>query len=102
MKVIKWWVEKDSNLRKRMLTDLQSAPFDRSGIYPLEVMWAECIDFPRAWQVFFQLSRIRMEQKLIAPPTSQPHIPERGCPRSPSPVVQAGGKYFPCSPIRRG
>ena len=42
----KWWVEKDSNLRKRMLTDLQSAPFDRSGIYPLEVMCGECIGIP--------------------------------------------------------
>ena len=46
MKVIKWWVEKDSNLRKQMLTDLQSAPFDRSGIYPLEVMCGECIRIP--------------------------------------------------------
>ena len=29
-----WWREKDSNLRRHMPTDLQSAPFDRFGISP--------------------------------------------------------------------
>ena len=31
---------------KHNATDLQSAPFDRSGIYPLEVMCGECIRIP--------------------------------------------------------
>jgi hypothetical protein len=30
-----WWRGKDSNLRKRQLTDLQSAPFSHSGTPPL-------------------------------------------------------------------
>lgn len=30
----RWWAEKDSNLRRREPADLQSAPFDRFGIYP--------------------------------------------------------------------
>src|SRR5438309_4488468 len=29
-----WWREKDSNLRRRVPADLQSAPFGRSGIPP--------------------------------------------------------------------
>ncbi|GEM_PF-1982289 len=29
-----WWREKDSNLRRRLPTDLQSVPFGRSGISP--------------------------------------------------------------------
>ena len=29
-----WWGEEDSNLRRRAPADLQSAPFDRSGISP--------------------------------------------------------------------
>jgi hypothetical protein len=31
----KWWRGEDSNLRRRLPTDLQSAPFDRSGTSPL-------------------------------------------------------------------
>ena len=31
----KWWWKKDSNLRSRPTTDLQSAPFGHSGIPPL-------------------------------------------------------------------
>ena len=31
---MKWWGEEDSNLRNRKITDLQSAPFGRSGISP--------------------------------------------------------------------
>ncbi len=30
----KWWTGKDSNLRKRKLTDLQSVPFSHSGTCP--------------------------------------------------------------------
>ena len=29
-----WWREQDSNLRRHQSTDLQSVPFDRSGISP--------------------------------------------------------------------
>ena len=31
---VEWWVEKDSNLRRHMPTDLQSVPVDRFGIHP--------------------------------------------------------------------
>ena len=30
----KWWVEKDSNLRKLALAGLQPAPIGHSGIHP--------------------------------------------------------------------
>lgn len=32
---IEEWAEKDSNLRRLSPADLQSAPFDHSGIHPL-------------------------------------------------------------------
>ena len=32
-----WWGEEDSNLRSTTAADLQSAPFDRSGISPQEI-----------------------------------------------------------------
>ena len=34
-----WWGEEDSNLRRRAPTDLQSVPFDRSGISPRPSTW---------------------------------------------------------------
>lgn len=34
-KVVEWWVEKGSNLRRREPGDLQSPPFDHFGIHPL-------------------------------------------------------------------
>ena len=32
-----WWGEKDSNFRSHKTTDLQSAPFGRSGITPFSI-----------------------------------------------------------------
>ena len=44
-----WWAEKDSNLRTRMRTDLQSAAFSRSAICPeqkyYKIINAICQDF---------------------------------------------------------
>jgi hypothetical protein len=34
IRILNWWGEKDSNLRKLTLTELQSVPFGHSGIPP--------------------------------------------------------------------
>ena len=41
----------DSNQRRRKPADLQSAPFSRSGIYPLFRWTAKVIRSPELWQV---------------------------------------------------
>jgi hypothetical protein len=58
-KYSKWWREKDSNLRKLALPDLQSGPFGHLGISP-----------SRSFTPAFSSSRIKMElEKGFEPAT---------------------------------